>query len=89
MTPPVYTYSAGENGLHVNSYLVELESGIVAVDAGLLNSDARALRARSRRSASRCSPCWSRTRTPITSTGSRRSCATTTCPSMPPLTSPA
>ena len=46
MSARIYTYTAGDNGLHVNSYLVELQSGVVAVDAGLLNSDARAFRAR-------------------------------------------
>ena len=42
----VFTYTAGEQGLFVNSYLVEASAGIVAMDAGLLVSDARAFRAR-------------------------------------------
>ena len=42
----IYVYTAGEAGLFVNSYLVELDDGVVAVDATLLNSDARAFRAR-------------------------------------------
>jgi glyoxylase-like metal-dependent hydrolase (beta-lactamase superfamily II) len=42
----VFTYTAGAQGLFVNSYLVEGSDGIVAIDAGLLVSDARALRAR-------------------------------------------
>ena len=35
----VHTHTAGEAGLLVNSYLIELEAGLVAVDTGLLNSD--------------------------------------------------
>jgi len=42
----VFTYTAGETGLFVNSYLIEGSEGIVAIDAGLLVSDARAFRAR-------------------------------------------
>jgi glyoxylase-like metal-dependent hydrolase (beta-lactamase superfamily II) len=42
----VFTYTAGEPGLFVNSYLVEGDEGVVAIDAGLLVSDARAFRAR-------------------------------------------
>jgi glyoxylase-like metal-dependent hydrolase (beta-lactamase superfamily II) len=42
----VITYTAGESGLYVNSYLVETPAGVVAIDAGLLVSDARAFRAR-------------------------------------------
>jgi glyoxylase-like metal-dependent hydrolase (beta-lactamase superfamily II) len=42
----VFTYTAGEQGLFVNSYLVEATAGIVAIDAGLLVSDAQAFRAR-------------------------------------------
>jgi glyoxylase-like metal-dependent hydrolase (beta-lactamase superfamily II) len=44
--PTVFTYTAGEPGLFVNSYLVEASEGVVAVDAGLLVSDATAFRAR-------------------------------------------
>jgi len=44
--PVVHTYRAAESGLHVNSYLVEGESGVVVVDANLLISDIEALRAR-------------------------------------------
>lgn len=46
MTPTVHTYRSGETGLFVNSYLVEGERGVVAVDAPLLISDGRAFRAR-------------------------------------------
>ncbi|HEX8856904.1 MAG TPA: MBL fold metallo-hydrolase [Thermoleophilaceae bacterium] len=46
MTPTVHTYRSGEPGLFVNSYLVEGEEGVVAVDAPLLISDGRAYRAR-------------------------------------------
>lgn len=46
MTPTVHTYRSGETGLFVNSYLVEGEEGVVAVDAPLLLSDGRAYRAR-------------------------------------------
>lgn len=46
MTPTVHTYRSGEAGLFVNSYLVEGEEGIVAIDAPLLLSDGRAFRAR-------------------------------------------
>ncbi len=46
MPPTVHTYRSGESGLFVNSYLVEGEDGIVAIDAPLLLSDGRAFRAR-------------------------------------------
>jgi len=46
MPPAIYTYTAGANGLFVNSYLVETDDGVVAIDANLLVSDARAFRAR-------------------------------------------
>jgi len=46
MPPAIYTYTAGANGLFVNSYLVETDDGVVAVDGSLLVSDARAFRAR-------------------------------------------
>jgi glyoxylase-like metal-dependent hydrolase (beta-lactamase superfamily II) len=46
--PVVHTYRAAESGLHVNSYLVEGESGVVVVDTNLLVSDIEALRARLR-----------------------------------------
>lgn len=46
--PVVHTYRAAESGLCVNSYLVEGESGVVAVDTNLLVSDIEALRARLR-----------------------------------------
>jgi glyoxylase-like metal-dependent hydrolase (beta-lactamase superfamily II) len=42
----VHTYSAGEEGLLVNSYLVETDRGVVAVDGTLTASDSRALRSR-------------------------------------------
>jgi glyoxylase-like metal-dependent hydrolase (beta-lactamase superfamily II) len=42
----VHTYTAGEAGLFVNSYLVESAEGVVLVDASLLQSDVRALGAR-------------------------------------------
>ena len=41
----VHTYSAGEEGLLVNAYLVET-IGVVAVDGTLTASDSRALRSR-------------------------------------------
>lgn len=46
MTLPVITYTAGEGGLYVNSYLVESPAGVVAIDGSLLVSDGRAFRAR-------------------------------------------
>src|SRR5215208_612201 len=46
MPPAIYTYTAGANGLFVNSYLVEADDGVVAIDGSLLVSDARAFRAR-------------------------------------------
>ena len=42
----IHTYTAGETGLFVNSYLVETTEGVVLVDANLLVSDVRALAAR-------------------------------------------
>ncbi|MDJ0343644.1 MBL fold metallo-hydrolase [Streptomyces sp. H10-C2] len=42
----LHTYTAGETGLFVNSYLIETESGVVVVDTNLLNSDIAALKAR-------------------------------------------
>ena len=44
----IHTYRAAEPGLHVNSYLVEAEAGVVMVDTNLLVSDIEALRARLR-----------------------------------------
>lgn len=41
----IHVHSSGEAGLSVNSYLVETENGVVAVDAQLLVGEARALRA--------------------------------------------
>jgi glyoxylase-like metal-dependent hydrolase (beta-lactamase superfamily II) len=46
--PVVHIYRAAESGLNVNSYLVEGESGVVAVDTNLLVSDIEALCARLR-----------------------------------------
>ena len=46
MAPVVHTYRSGEDGLFVNSYLVEGAEGVVAIDAPLLLSDGRAFRAR-------------------------------------------
>jgi glyoxylase-like metal-dependent hydrolase (beta-lactamase superfamily II) len=46
VVPIVHTYRSGENGLFVNSYLVEGADGVVAIDAPLLLSDGHALRAR-------------------------------------------
>jgi glyoxylase-like metal-dependent hydrolase (beta-lactamase superfamily II) len=46
MAATVHTYRSGETGLFVNSYLVEGDAGVVAVDAPLLRSDGRAFRAR-------------------------------------------
>jgi glyoxylase-like metal-dependent hydrolase (beta-lactamase superfamily II) len=42
----IHTYTAAENGLLVNSYLVEAAEGVVLIDANLLVSDVRALAAR-------------------------------------------
>jgi glyoxylase-like metal-dependent hydrolase (beta-lactamase superfamily II) len=42
----VHTYTAGENGLFVNSYLLETPEGVVVVDGNLLLSDIAALVAR-------------------------------------------
>ncbi|MBF6301464.1 MBL fold metallo-hydrolase [Nocardia amamiensis] len=42
----IHTYSAGEAGIFVNSYLIETEKGVVLIDASLLVSDAKALAAR-------------------------------------------
>jgi glyoxylase-like metal-dependent hydrolase (beta-lactamase superfamily II) len=44
--PTVHTYRSGETGLFVNSYLVEGDEVVVAIDAPLLLSDGRAFRAR-------------------------------------------
>lgn len=41
-----HTYTAGEGGLFVNSYLLETGSGVVVVDTNLLNADIAALKAR-------------------------------------------
>ena len=46
MPPAIYTYTAAANGLFVNSYLVETDDGVVAIDGSLLVSDAQAFRAR-------------------------------------------
>jgi glyoxylase-like metal-dependent hydrolase (beta-lactamase superfamily II) len=46
MTPTVHAYRADENGLFVNSYLLETDSGVVVVDTNLLVSDIDALRGR-------------------------------------------
>jgi predicted metal-dependent RNase len=42
----IHTYAAFENGLLVNSYLVEADEGVVLIDADLLMSDVRAVAAR-------------------------------------------
>jgi glyoxylase-like metal-dependent hydrolase (beta-lactamase superfamily II) len=42
----VHTYSAGEEDLLVNAYLVETDRGVVAIDGTLTASDSRALRSR-------------------------------------------
>ena len=46
VAPTVHTYRSGETGLFVNSYLVEGDEGVVAIDAPLLLSDGHAYRAR-------------------------------------------
>lgn len=46
MRPAIFTYTAGEAGLFVNSYLLETDEGVVAIDGSLLVSDSRAFRAR-------------------------------------------
>ena len=45
-SPTIHRYRSGERGLFVNSYLVESEYGVVAVDSPLLISDGAAFRAR-------------------------------------------
>jgi len=42
----IHTYTAAETGLLVNSYLLETDQGVVAIDTNLLNSDIAALKAR-------------------------------------------
>jgi glyoxylase-like metal-dependent hydrolase (beta-lactamase superfamily II) len=42
----IHTYTAAEQGIFVNSYLLEAPDGVILVDANLLVSDARALAAR-------------------------------------------
>ncbi|HEU4544077.1 MAG TPA: MBL fold metallo-hydrolase [Jiangellaceae bacterium] len=42
----VHTYTAAEQGIFVNSYLLETPDGVILVDANLLVSDAHALAAR-------------------------------------------
>src|SRR5215467_8142883 len=42
----IHTYTAAETGLLVNSYLLETDHGVVAIDTNLLNSDIAALNAR-------------------------------------------
>lgn len=42
----VQTFTAGETGLFVNSYLIETESSVLVVDTNLLNADIEALRER-------------------------------------------
>jgi len=42
--PTIHQVTASEAGLRVNSYLVEGEHGVVAIDSALTISDARALR---------------------------------------------
>jgi glyoxylase-like metal-dependent hydrolase (beta-lactamase superfamily II) len=44
----IHTYTAGEQGLFVNSYLLETEEGVILIDANLLKDDALALAARLR-----------------------------------------
>ena len=44
--PIVHTYRSGGTGLFVNSFLVEGDAGVVAIDSPLLLSDGRAFRAR-------------------------------------------
>lgn len=46
--PTVHIYRAAEPGLLVNSYLIELQSGVLVIDTNLLVSDIEALRARLR-----------------------------------------
>jgi glyoxylase-like metal-dependent hydrolase (beta-lactamase superfamily II) len=42
----LHTYTAAEQGLLVNSYLLETDSGVITIDTNLLNSDIAALQAR-------------------------------------------
>src|SRR5215471_714831 len=44
--PRVHRHASGENGIFANAYLVELPSGVVAVDATLTETDSKALRAK-------------------------------------------
>jgi hypothetical protein len=53
----IHRYAAGPAGAFVNAYLVEGETGVVAVDGTLTVSDGRALRGASRSSPSRCWAC--------------------------------
>jgi glyoxylase-like metal-dependent hydrolase (beta-lactamase superfamily II) len=42
----IHTYTAAETGLLVNSYLIETDHGVAAIDTNLLNSDIAAFKAR-------------------------------------------
>ncbi|HLZ60522.1 MAG TPA: MBL fold metallo-hydrolase [Ktedonosporobacter sp.] len=42
----IHTHTSGEQGIFANAYLIETESGVVAVDGTLTLSEARAFRAR-------------------------------------------
>jgi glyoxylase-like metal-dependent hydrolase (beta-lactamase superfamily II) len=42
----IHTYTAAETGLLVNSYLLETDEGVIAIDTNLLSSDIAALAAR-------------------------------------------
>ena len=53
--PTIHRYPVSDEGAFVNAYLVETESGVVAVDSLLTVSESRALRAGLKRSTS---PCW-------------------------------
>jgi glyoxylase-like metal-dependent hydrolase (beta-lactamase superfamily II) len=46
MAPMIHPYRSAENALCVNSYLVEGDDGVVAIDAPMFVTDARAYRAR-------------------------------------------
>ena len=46
MSPPIHRHASSPEGALVNAYLVEGESGVVAVGSTLTVSDSRALRGR-------------------------------------------
>jgi hypothetical protein len=55
--PIIHRFPVDHEGAFVNAYLVETDSGVVAIDSLLTVSESRALRAGSSGWASRCRPC--------------------------------